>query len=289
MDFHRLRIFLTVAEELHFRRAAERLHMTQPPVSAAIKKLEEELGVRLFDRHNRKVCLTPAGECLQSKGEALLAQVANVEDAVRRVADGSAGTLTMAFVGIANILGLPKLIARFHQEYPEVALSLHEYPTRHSIDELKAGKLDLAFVRGEPEDPLDYISFLDEPYWVAIPEGHALSQLSEIPMSALDKVPINFFPRKLQPTIYDEWIVSFRAAGVSPHFVQEIRSVGAELGLVAAGVGVAFVTKTISTQSKEGIVFRPLIGDCPSVEVNVAWHPERISETAERFIAMLSE
>jgi DNA-binding transcriptional LysR family regulator len=288
MEMNRLRIFLMVAEELHFRRAAERLHMTQPPVSHAIRKLEEELDAKLFDRHNRKVELTPAGECLQKKGRVLMEHVRRVETAVKRVTLGLEGTLAIGFVGLANALGLPGLIARYHKAYPDVAMSLDEMPTQLAIEKLLTGELDLALIRGEPEDPLDYVTFLEEPYWLALPEDHPLAQHDSIQLRDLDQEPILFFPRSFQPQIYDEWILSFKNEGIRPRFVQEIRSVGAEMGLVAAGVGIALVTETLSKQSREGVVFRTLDGRCPRVEVNIAWHPDRFHETAERFIGMVS-
>ena len=287
IDLERLRCFLAVAEEGHFRRAAERLERTQPPVSMAVKKLEEALGVQLLERSTRSVRLTPAGLALQDKGAALMEQVARTARHVQRVGDGLEGTIAMGFVGVAMTLGLPALIAQFHEAMPDVSLELDELPSQTLVRRLLNGQLDLAFLRGEPPDPLDYKPFREEDYWLAIPANDPLASQKEIALSDLNQTPILFFPRAFQPDIYDEWILAFHRAGITPNFVQEIRSLGAEMGLVAAGVGTALITESVTQQSRAGVTYRPLSGDVPRVEVNVAWHPDRFSETAGQFVALL--
>jgi len=287
IDLERLRCFLAVAEEGHFRRAAERLDRTQPPVSMAVKKLEEALGVQLLERSTRSVRLTPAGLALQDKGAALMEQVARTARHVRRVGDGLEGTIAMGFVGAAMTLGLPTLIAQFHEAMPDVLLELDELPSQTLVRRLLNGQLDLAFLRGEPPDPLDYKPFREEKYWLAIPVNDPLASKKQVALSELNQTPILFFPRAFQPDIYDEWILAFHRAGVTPNFVQEIRSLGAEMGLVAAGVGSALVTESVTQQARAGVSYRPLTGDVPRVEVNVAWHPDRFSETAGQFVALM--
>ncbi len=152
IDLERLRCFLAVAEERHFRRAAERLDRTQPPVSMAVKKLEESLGVQLLERSTRSVSLTPAGLALQEKGAALMEQVARTARHVQRVGNGLEGTIAMGFVGVAMTLGLPALIAQFHDQVPDVSLELDELPSQALVQRLLNGQIDLATpVRPVPE------------------------------------------------------------------------------------------------------------------------------------------
>ena len=193
----------------------------------------------------------------------------------------------MGFVGVAMTLGLPALIAQFHEAMPDVSLELDELPSQALVQRLLNGQIDLAFLRGEPPDPLDYKPFREEDYWLAIPANDPLAARKSVSLSDLNETPILFFPRAFQPAIYDEWILAFHKAGITPHFVQEIHSLGAELGLVAAGVGTALVTKSVTHQARAGVTYRPLVGDVPGVEVNVAWHPDRFSETAAQFVALL--
>jgi len=276
-----------VAEDRHFGRAAERLGMTQPPVSMAVKKLEEALGVQLLERSTRSVELTPAGVALQDRGADLMQQMARTAQHVQRVGEGLVGTLSVGFVGVALTQGLPALIARFHEVVPEVSLALDELPSHALVQRLLTGQTELAFLRGEPPDPLDYKVFCQEPYWLAIPANDPLAAHKHVTLGDLSHTPILFFPRAFQPAIYDEWILAFHRAGITPHFVQEIHSLGAELALVAAGVGTALVTESVTHQTRAGVTYRPLVGDVPTVEVNVAWHPDRFSETAAQFVALL--
>jgi DNA-binding transcriptional LysR family regulator len=287
INLRRLRCFLAVAEERHFRRAAARLNMTQPPISLSVQKLEAELGVQLLERSTRSVTLTPAGRALQVKGAELMEQVARITSHVQRVGRGLEGKVSIGFVGAALTMGLPALITRFHEAVPDVSLDLEELPTHALVSRLVSGLTDLAFVRGEPPDPLDYKPFREEAYWLAIPAQDPLAAKKSVALKSLSEAPILFFPRAFQPDIYDEWIMAFHAAGVTPNFVQEIRSMGAEMGLVAAGVGCALVAESVTRQKREGVVYRRLTGAVPTVEVHVAWHPDRFSETAAQFVSLM--
>jgi len=258
--------------------------MTQPPLSVAIRQLEEELEVQLIERTTRSVKLTPAGEVLQEKAQEILASIEHARTLVRRIGQGMAGSLAVGFIGITTSLGLPDWIRRFRSEVPDVLLDLHEAPSGPLIRRLCQGSLDVAFLRGIPPDPLDYLLVASEGYWLALPEDHELTKRETIPLTALAETPLIFFPRQFAPAQYDEWITAFRTAGVTPNIVQEIHSLATEMALVSAGVGVALVTESITGQERPGVVYRQLEGEVPKVDVHVAWHPDRGSDLVQRFL-----
>lgn len=287
IDFRRLRCFLAVAEELHFRRAAERLSMTQPPLSMAVKSLEDELGVQLFERTTRTVRLTQAGLVLRDRTQRLFDDLERTVHLVQRTAAGMEGTLRIGFVGIATVMGLPGLIRETRRRFPKVHIELEELPTEGLVERLTSGSLDIAFVRGEPPEPLDYRTYRTEPYWLALADGHPWAKREAVSVTELDGESLLFFPRRFQPEVHDEWIAAFVHIGIRPNFAQEIHSLRSELAMVAAGVGFALVTQSIAQQPHAGVRFVPLMNFEPKVEVNVAWNADQVSESAQRFLELL--
>ena len=290
MDFRQLRCFLAVAETLHFRKAAQRLRMSQPPLSATIKALEEDLGVQLLERSTRRVALTEAGVTLRRKGEVLLADLEKVIEETRRVGQGLAGRLSVGFVGIAMNLGLPAVLKRFRQQYPEVEIVLEELPSHALYQKLAEGKLDLAFARTLAGPPKDFHAqlFARENYHLALPESSPLCERKTIRLTHLDDQDLLFFPRQFHPKIHDAWMHAFHQAEIQPRLVQEARSLQTELSLVSAGIGAALVTASVAKEAREGIEFRPLRGNqLPKVNVYALWHPERSSEAMSRFISCI--
>src|SRR5690625_723356 len=186
-----LRIFVAVAEELHFRRAAERLHMTQPPVSAQIKKLEETFGVELIQRSTRNVGLTKAGKELYRRASKVLAEVECMGAAVRKVAEGNIGTLHLGFNSSTVFDVLPWLLERHRNKYPDVLLDLQESPSSEQLEALRARELDAALVRALPEmmkPDLNYIIAAREQLLLALPLRHALASWERVPIQALQHV-----------------------------------------------------------------------------------------------------
>ncbi len=289
MNFRQLRFFSAVADELHFGRAAQRLGITQPPLSVAIKGLESALGVRLLDRTTRSVRLTPAGVTLRDEARRLLADLDRAASLVRRVGQGIEGTLSIGFVGVANLLGLPDLVRAFHQAAPKVNLELDERPTDALVDGVRTGRLDLAFLRvlDAPPPDLDQRPFVKEGYALAMPADADLAQSETLSLADLDDAPLLFFPRRFHPQIHDAWLAAFHRAGVVPRLVQEARTVQTEMALVKAGLGMALVTRSAAKTPQGGVVYRPLSGDMPAVDVRVVWRRENHTPLVSRFIRLL--
>ena len=291
MNLRQLRYFSTLADELHFRRAAQRLGITQPPLSVAIKGLETELGVRLLDRTTRQVRLTPAGVTLRDEARRILTDLERTAALVRRVGEGVEGTLSIGFVGVATVLGLPELVRRFRQRAPRVILELDEQPTDELVDGIRTGRLDVAFLRvlGSPPADLAHRPFVEEGYSLAIPADHPLAQRETLAPADLHDAPLLFFPRRFHPQIHDAWLAAFHRAGAVPRLVQEARTVQTETALVGAGIGIALVARSAARAPQVGVVYRPLVGDTPTVDVRVVWRGETETPLLTRFIELLAE
>src|SRR5262245_30953575 len=186
IELRHLRYFLVVAEELHFTRAAERLHIAQPPLSQMIRRLEHELGVSLFHRTKRQVALTDAGVIFLEEAKRALAQAEHAIQSVRRAHKGELGRLTVGFIGSAAYSVLPPIVRRFRQLYPDVDLNLQELSTVQQVRALREGQLQVGFLRPFEQEPtLKRTVVLREPLLVALPEHHWLSQQAKISMRML--------------------------------------------------------------------------------------------------------
>jgi len=279
MDLRHLRIFVAVAEELHFGRAAERLHMAQPPLSQAVRGLEDELGARLFERTSRSVRLTAAGAALLPAARALLEQAAAAARLARRVHLGEAGELAVGYMNPVMDAVLCRALARFRRERPDVAVRLRELPTPVQLEELRAGRLDIAFIRllddaaGQDLRGLELRVAVREPYVVALPEGHRLRRLRRVPLRELDGEPLILFPRAGMPRLHDAMLSALRAAGAVPRIVQEVSGKHASLALTAAGFGLCLVPESARDWRRRGVALRPLEPGLPEVRMAAAWRP----------------
>ncbi|MFM7423709.1 MAG: LysR substrate-binding domain-containing protein, partial [Elainella sp.] len=234
MELRHLRYFIAVAEELHFGRAAERLHMAQPPLSQQIKQLEDLLGFRLFERTKRSVQLTEAGQVFLSETYRLFRQLDQAIETGRQVSRGEKGQLVVGFVSSAAYNVLPDILRRFRSLVPDVRLELHELPTNEQVEWLLEGKIDVGFLRPPIEAvPLNLITIVREPMVVALPEQHPLGQASEISLTSLANDAFVLFPRPLSPQTYDQIISLCQQAGFSPNVVQEAMQMQTIVSLVA--------------------------------------------------------
>lgn len=271
MELRHLRYFVAVAEELHFGRAAVRLHLSQPPLSQQIRDLEAELGAALFTRSRRRVELTPAGRALLPEARELLARAGAAADLVRRVAEGRAGRLALGFMGPAMEGLLPRAVARFREERPEVVLDLRELGTPAQVEALGQGRISLGAIRvfGAPPPGLDTLPLADEPYVLAVPADHRLAGARRVALRRLAGERLVFFPRRAGPALHDAILGCLARAGGAPQVVLEATAKRTILALVAAGAGLGFVPA--STADTPGVRLVPLGPGLPRVDIRLAW------------------
>lgn len=287
MELRQLRYFLALAEELHFGRAASRVHVSQPPLSQQIKALEEELGARLFDRNSRRVQLTPEGEALAEDVRGILRSLDEAVDRVRGVARGERGRLRIGFVGSAVSTRFPAGVAAFRARNPAVRLELRELGTLGQRQAIEAGNLDVGLFRnlGETPDDLTTEPFMRDSYVVALPVAHALSLHEAVPLEALRDEPLVLYPRPVFPAAYDAIIEACRSVGFSPRIAQEAVSIGTQKALVAAGAGIAIVPGATRSEVREGVAYRPLEGPLPEIRLDLAWRKGRADALLLEFLA----
>lgn len=285
MELRQLRYFIALAEELHFGRAAERVHIAQPPLSLAIRSLEEEVGARLFERSSRAVRLTPAGAALLTEVRQTLSRLNAAADAARRIHLGEAGGVAVGFMNPVMDAVLCRALAEFRRRRPGVSLRLRELPTPMQLEELRAGRLDIAFIRttGAGAQDLRGLAKLPvcrENYVLALPRGHVLAKLRRVPLALAGEHPLILFPRAGMPHLYDAMLQAFRDSGVEPLIAQEMQGKHASLALVAAGLGLCLVPASARDWKRRDVVLRPVDGPLPTVEMSAAWRPECVPASA---------
>jgi DNA-binding transcriptional LysR family regulator len=289
-SFHQLRGFVAVAEELHFGRAAERLSMTQPPLSRQIQKLERAIGVQLFERDNRRVTLTPAGAAFLVEARRLLALAESAPDLARRISAGSTGTVRIGFTAASTYGVLGELLNMVGRELPEIDVDLHEMVTREQIDALLAGEIDLGMARPPFDaDTFDSRLLRREPLMVAAPAGHPVAALGR-PVTAADLVGV---PLIMHSPIRARYFYDL-VVGLIPiahqHVVHTVHQILTMVWLVAAGRGVAFVPESARGLGIAGVEFLELSGLPPHpVELHLLWMEDSRNPALRRVLDLLDQ
>ncbi|HEY0463672.1 MAG TPA: LysR substrate-binding domain-containing protein, partial [Polyangiaceae bacterium] len=259
MEIRHLRYFVAVAEELHFGRAAQRLHIQQPPLSRQIQDLESELGFPLFERSRRRVELTPAGTALLGRARQVFDALDVAIHDARSASEGESGRLVVGYPSSLAYSGLTELLRAFHTRFPSVEISLRELPPADQIDGLKAGSLDVGFVRTSLEDPTLTAELVRrESLMVVLPDDHPLTKLRSIPLQALAREPFVMFPRARGPAFFDQLMALCSRAGFSPRVVQEAAQLDV-VSMVAAGFGVSIMPSSMRNFRRPGLVFRAIV------------------------------
>jgi len=290
-----LQQFVAVAEELHFHRAAQRLHMAQPPLSQAIRRLEQEVGHALFTRTNRSVALTPAGAAFLDTARGLLHGLDDGLARTRRVAEGLEGHLRLTFINIASYAPLLRALRSFREAAPALAFSLNEASTSEQVTALERGDADIGFMRlpGTSSPSLRFEPILRETICVALPAGHALDGAGPLALSALAGETFVASPRGLGQGYYDQLVALCQSAGFTPSIRQHARRLQTVVALVASGFGVALVPASMAQAGQDAVVFRPVVCDAPpslqQLELLMAWDPRRQAPIRDRFIAAIRE
>jgi DNA-binding transcriptional LysR family regulator len=293
MELRQLRYFVAVAEELHFGRAARRVHVAQPALSKQVMNLERELGARLLDRRGRKVELTQAGRVLLERSRAILEGVEEAELATARAGSGETGRLTVGFTGMALYGAAPRIVKAFGERYPGVDLVLREMSTGAMAEALLGRRVDVGFLHppvGEAGEALAVEGMTSEPLVVALPEGHELSGLSEVPLGRLAEERFVIVPRDEGPEIHDHIMGTCHASGLSPAVAnRNAPSQTTALGLVAAGVGASLVWECMRNLRRPGVVYRPLAGEELRMQTALAWRRDDTSPVLREFVALAVE
>lgn len=288
MELRHLRYFVTVAEELHFGRAAARLFIAQPPLSQQIQQLERELGVSLFARTSRRVQLTAAGEAFLTEARQILRGVEAAPGAARRAASGDTGRLAIGFAASATYDLLPAVLHDFRALYPEVALSLQELNAAEQGAALSGKTIQVGFARPYTSHP-DFAvgAVLREAFLIALPETHPLSGPGPLPLSALAAEPFISFPEMPKPSYADAVRLACEGAGFMPRVAQEVREMQTALSLVAAGFGVALLPSSVQHLRRDGFVYRSLEEPAPRTELAVVSRADDPSPPLKNFLTIV--
>jgi DNA-binding transcriptional LysR family regulator len=284
-ELRHLRYFVAVAEELNFSRAARRLQMAQPPLSVAIRQLEQELGAELFLRSSREVRLTDAGRALLDGARRTLAEAERAMSAARRAAEGELGSLRLAFSWSARFETLPALGQAFRAQRPGVTLLTEEMWNSRMPSALRGGSIDVAVVLcPEIAGELSYEPIRREAVVALVGTQHPLASEPAIPLRALAEEGFVLFPRELAPRLHDVLIGLFRGAGFEPRVRSESFHAGWELGVLAELPVVAIVPESVSRDLPDGVTAVELSGPVDPLETDLVWRADDSSATVAAFV-----
>lgn len=292
MELRHLRYFIVVAEELNFTRAAERLHIAQPPLSQQIQALEAELKVQLFERKKRPLQLTAAGQVLLTEARLVFATVERAIISTKRANRGEIGRLVVgANSSIANSV-LPDILRVWRSRFGDVELVLRELTSREQIQELRSRVIDVGFDRlpneNENDPDLSFLPILQESLVIALPEQHPLAVQSQIPLKALADEPFVLPPPNLVPS-YSQIINLCQQVGFTPKVVQQATWMITVLSLVAGGVGVALLPANAQNLVRKGVVYREIQGENLTRQLAVIWRRDDSSIILREFIAVTKD
>ncbi|MDA8346874.1 MAG: LysR family transcriptional regulator [Thermaerobacter sp.] len=285
MELRQLSCFIVVAEELNFRRAAERLHISQPHVTRMIQALEEDLGAPLFTRTRRRISLAPAGQELLGGARDILARARAAKMQAQRAAAGEVGILELAFVSTAGVVLMPALVRAFRTQFPDVSLSLTAMTTLEQLQALREDRIQIGLLRIITDEPgLERRIVCEERLYAIVPDGHPRAEQPSIRIRDLRDEPLIVYPRADGPVVYDRIIDHCRYAGFEPSIVQECGHNQGMTGLVAAEVGIALAIGTPLSLAGNGVRVLNLTDDIPSWPLSLAWRVGRQSATATAFL-----
>ncbi|GJH02704.1 MULTISPECIES: LysR family transcriptional regulator [Paraburkholderia] len=258
MELRQLRYFVAVAEERNFTRAAERLNMTQPPLSRQIQQIEDSVGLALFERGARPLKLTEAGRVFYVQAKRLLEESDELLPLTRRLAQ-LAERIVIGFVPSTLYGPLPDVIRAFREAAPLIQISLIEMFTIEQLSALKGGRIDVGFGRLRfDESQLAREVLVEEPLIAALPAGHALADAAQLTLDALSKETLIIYPSTPRPSYADQQLSAFRDHAVEPAAIHEVRELQTALGLVAAQVGVCLVPESVRGLRARGVTYRSI-------------------------------
>jgi DNA-binding transcriptional LysR family regulator len=262
VNIRHLEFFVVLAEELHFRRSAERLGITQAPLSLAIQSLEAELGARLFHRTRRTVVLTEAGLALVEDARAILSRIEHAKERVWETVSGEVGRLRVGFTNSSSLSPLfRRLIHAYRTQRPKVNISLLELSSSMQIEAIEQRELDVGLLRlpdDAPRAELVFTPLMEEPLLVAMHAGHRLAKAASIRIKDLRGEPFIAYPRAAGVAVSQQTLALCAKRGFEPQVVQEAQQASTLIGLTATGLGIALVPATLQTVAVPGVVFKTL-------------------------------
>jgi len=289
MELRHLRYFVATAEAQHFTRAAERLGMTQPPLSQQIRQLEQEVGTPLFDRTGRGVALNDAGRAFLACAQDILQRAEAAVLTAQRAARGEVGELTLGFTESASFSGVvTELIRQYRQQYPDVEMTLSQGDSETLVAQLRSGAIDAAFVR--PPFALDgglaFTQLAQEPLMVALPLGHALARRKRLAPADLARERFILYSRKSGYGLSADIMAACRQHGLNPLIGQRAPQLSSAVNLVAAGMGVAIVPASLRHLRPDGVVYRPFALDWPQAVLGLAVRREGMGGRVRNLVAL---
>lgn len=286
ISLRQLRHFLVLAEELHFGRAAERLHISQPPLSASLRNLEQELGTQLMERGGKSARLTPAGAVFADRASRILNQLDAAKEAATLASLGATGSVAIGFVPSMILRNLPRLLTEFEQSHPDIRLRIEEMNTSSQIERLRAQDIDLGFIHTvPPPDGMAALELEQERFVACLPRGHRLAGRSRIALGELAGERALVFSRDYAAHYHDRIVGLLRAAHVEPHLDFGIRNWFTVLALVAQRMGVALVPSSLARWETGDVVFLEVREAEAQHGVAVVWREGELSASARFLLA----
>ncbi|MDA9296138.1 LysR family transcriptional regulator [Burkholderiales bacterium] len=286
MELRHLRYFVTVADELHFGRAASKLHISQPPLSMQIRDLEREVGVELLSRTKRRVMLTQAGSAFLDEAKDILKRVNRAKTSAQQAARGETGNLTIGFISLADYNLMPYVLREFQKEYPSVSLGLREATTDIQLTDLTSGTIDIGFLL----PPVNIIGINSlriskENLIAVLPSSHPqASKKHAISIKSLASSPFIMTPRRHAPSLYDGIIRFCEKFKVYPSITQEAIQMQTIVSLVSAEMGISLIPESIQKLQRKGVVYKKLKETTPKVEIHLAWKESNQLPSLVRFL-----
>ena len=272
MELRQIRSFLSIAETLHFGRTAELIHLSQPALSLQIRALEEEVGVRLFERNRRKTTLTAAGVAFRDDAAAALSQLEQAIRRARLAASGKLGLLRIGFISTAGSEIVPNIVRQFRELNPEVEFSLRNILTAEQVQMLETGSLDIGFLRlpiGE-HSALDVVTVHREPFVLVVPSSHKLAKRKRVRLREVAGQDFVMYERTYAPGFHDLIFGMLRDAGIVPNVSQTAAEIPMLISLVASGMGVAILPASAVKHSVASVVACEILDRIPMSEIGIA-------------------
>jgi DNA-binding transcriptional LysR family regulator len=290
IDSRRLHYFVALAEELHFARAAQRLHLSQPSLTQQIQKLESEVGVMLLARSRRAVSLTDAGRAFLDRARVVLEEMERAVSSAKASAAGKVGELAIGYAAPADLQIVPHLVPRFRMKYPDIRLTLHHLGGASLVEALKDDRVRVAILRGPLDEPgIETITLARERLVAVVQESHPLANRSRIRFKNLAHLPMIFFPRWLSPKYFDSVAqLCLELGGFTLAPSQEVETSQTALALVAAGMGVSLQPDSIKVLQRSGVRYLDISDSPPCAEMALAYRRGDRSKVLDNFLGLVT-